>query len=205
MNSTFPEHDEQGASDLIYLSMIFFPISKKQPNASSPEYSYFDFKQNKILSLQIDNKIPNLIKLFSQKEINFLQKNFIGFKDKLELDEDALFPFLYLNHLQIYLFYLNEFKYESLNCENFNIEFLTNRLLETAIIVKLYLIRLKKFFPKEHLKLTKQEGFNSFIEGMIHEATSLFPYLNSNYACTIKKEEFDILYKEFLNLDNFKL
>lgn len=205
VNLTFPIYDEQSASNLLYNSMNFFPISNKKFNSLAPEYSFFDFKQNKILLLKIDNKLPNLVKLFSQNEIDFFKKNFIGFRHKLEGNWHNLFPLLFLNHLQIYLFYSNELKFESFNCENLSINFLTNRLLESAIIVKLYLIRLKKFYPKEHLKLTKQEGFNSFIEGMIHEATSLFPYLNSNYACTIKKEEFDILYKEFLNLDNFRL
>lgn len=205
VNLTFPTYDKQGASNLLYNSMHFFPISNKKFNSLAPEYSFFDFKQNKILLLKIDNKLPNLIKLFSQNEIDFFKKNFIGFRHKLEADIDTLFPLLFLNHLQIYLFYLNEFKYESLNCEDSNPSFLTNRLLESAIIVKLYLIRLKKFYPKEHLKLTKQQGFNSYIEDMLNEATSLFPYLISNYACTIKNEEFNILYKEFLNLDNFRL
>lgn len=205
LNPTFQIYDEEGAAQLLYSSMDFFPTSQKQPETQTPEYLYFDFKQNKILNFKIDKKLPNLIKLFSQNEIDFFKKNFIGFRHKLESDRDILFPLLFLNHLQIYLFYSNELKFDSFNCENLSINFLTNRLLESAIIVKLYLIRLKKFYPKEHLKLTKQQGFNSYIEDMLSEATSLFPYLMSNYACTIKKEEFNILYKEFLNLDNFRL
>lgn len=205
VNSTFPIYDEQSAANLLYNSMNFFPISNKKFNSLSPEYSFFDFKHNKILFLKIDNKLPNLAKIFSQNEIDFFKKKFIGFRYKLEANRFELFPLLFLNHLQIYLFYSNELKFESFNCENISIKFLTNRLLESSIMVKLYLIRLKKFYPKEYLKLTKQQGFNSYIQDMLNEANSLFSYLPSKYSCTVKKEEFDILYKVFLNIENFKI
>ncbi|WP_198295976.1 hypothetical protein [Bacteriovorax sp. Seq25_V] len=203
-NASTPKFDRAMKSNLYYESMINLYLLTKVDISLLNTQSYFDFDKNKIITFQFDKDLPTLPDLFSINELIFFEDNFIGYFQKIKSKDPIIFSHLYLTHLQYYLFVANEFKNKVLHCDNISMEYPVNRLLESALIVKLYLLRLEKFYPQKYLTLTAQAGFSDYIDSIQKETAQFISFFNnSKFTCTIERKKFDVLYKEYINAEKF--